>query len=479
MRLHARPQETAHGRGARQPRARVRRRSHLRRLPPARRGLPGRRPVHGGDGGLQEGREDAPRRPGQQGAAGARLRRPGEGQEGARGADAGADRLPELRRRQPAGRHAPVPRWRPRRRRGGAAPGRRGGAARPRGAGRAREARRHASAPATAASRTRRCRRRAAGADPPGPAARRARPPPPSRCRPRALPASSPFRRRRRCRAPATPTPRQLAEKYGTQTWGLNSPGPAKPRKGATRTTVFATVGLAVVLVLSLVAWQLFARAHKQQVEAIAALLKETQELVARDSFGAYRVAAEKCQAILREDAGSLAGHAFLSYVDALRFIEHAEGDAVKGEAIVHLEAGREARQPLPPDRRRGLPEGGHRRPAGRPGRAEGRAGGSGAADRAALRRHGDAAHGLGRPRGRAGLAGRAPRSSTPTTCGSPSSWPSSTGAAARGTSSRRRTPTSWRCGSRRTTSPRCWGGPCCCWSAASTTRRRSTSSWC
>jgi tetratricopeptide (TPR) repeat protein len=133
----------------------------------------------------------------------------------------------------------------------------------------------------------------------------------------------------------------QLAEKYGTATWGLNAPGPVRPRQGASRTTVLATVGLAVVLVLSLVAWQLFSRAHKQQVETIAGLLKETQELVGRDSFGAYRAAAEKCQAILKEDPGSLAGHAFLSYVDAIRFIDHAEGDAVKGEAIVHLEAGR------------------------------------------------------------------------------------------------------------------------------------------
>jgi tetratricopeptide (TPR) repeat protein len=104
---------------------------------------------------------------------------------------------------------------------------------------------------------------------------------------------------------------------------------------------VLATIGLAVVLVVSLVAWQLFARAHKQQVEAIAGLLKETQELVGRDSIGAYRGAAEKCQAILKEDPGSLAGHAFLAYVDALRFLEHAEGDGVRGEAIIQLEAGR------------------------------------------------------------------------------------------------------------------------------------------
>ncbi len=134
---------------------------------------------------------------------------------------------------------------------------------------------------------------------------------------------------------------RQLAEKYGTQTWGLNSPGPARPRKGASRTTVLATAVLAVVLVVSLVAWQLFARAHRQQVEAIAGLLKETQELVGRDSFGAYRTAAGKSHAILQLDPGSLAGHAFLAYVDALRFMEHAEGDAVRGEAIQNLDGGR------------------------------------------------------------------------------------------------------------------------------------------
>jgi tetratricopeptide (TPR) repeat protein len=104
---------------------------------------------------------------------------------------------------------------------------------------------------------------------------------------------------------------------------------------------VLATAGLAVVLVATLVAWQLFARAHKQQVEAIAGLLKETQELVGRDSFNAYRTAAERARAILKEDPGSLAGHAFLAYVDALRFMEHAEGDAVRGEAIANLEAGR------------------------------------------------------------------------------------------------------------------------------------------
>ncbi len=133
----------------------------------------------------------------------------------------------------------------------------------------------------------------------------------------------------------------QLAEKYGTQTWGLNNAGQSTKGQKRSRAPVLATVGLAVVLLASLVAWQLFSRAHKQQVELIAGLLKETQELVGRDSFGAYRGAAEKCRAILKEDPGSLAGHAFLAYVDALRFLEHAEGDAVRGEAIINLDAGR------------------------------------------------------------------------------------------------------------------------------------------
>jgi tetratricopeptide (TPR) repeat protein len=138
---------------------------------------------------------------------------------------------------------------------------------------------------------------------------------------------------------------RQLAAKYGTQAFDLDAQGRRKPRPG-TRATILTSVGLFLVLALALGGWAAFSRARKAQAEAIDRLLKETQELVARDSYGAYRAAADKARAILAEDDGSLAGHAFLAYVDAVLVAEHAAGDQVKGEALRQVEAARKLGQP-------------------------------------------------------------------------------------------------------------------------------------
>jgi len=137
----------------------------------------------------------------------------------------------------------------------------------------------------------------------------------------------------------------QLAEKYGTSTFELEMQGKRRPKKGA-RATILTTVGLFVVLALALGGWAVFSKARKAQLETIDKLLKETQELIARDSFAGYRGAAEKAAAILKEDGDLLAGHAFLAYVDAIRCTEHAEGDAVKAEAMRHVEAARRLGQP-------------------------------------------------------------------------------------------------------------------------------------
>ncbi len=137
----------------------------------------------------------------------------------------------------------------------------------------------------------------------------------------------------------------QLAEKYGTATFELDVQGKRKPKQGA-RATIVTSVALFVVLAAALGGWAWFSKARKAQVEAIDKLLKETQELIARDSYGGYRSAAEKALAILAKDGDSLAGHAFLAYVDAIRVAEHAEGDAVKGEALRHVDAARRLGQP-------------------------------------------------------------------------------------------------------------------------------------
>jgi tetratricopeptide (TPR) repeat protein len=96
-----------------------------------------------------------------------------------------------------------------------------------------------------------------------------------------------------------------------------------------------------VALLLALGGWWVVSSQRKERAEAIDRLIKETQELISRDSAGSYRAAAEKAKEILKIDEGSLAGHAYLAYVDALRVAEHAEGDQVKAEALVQVDAAR------------------------------------------------------------------------------------------------------------------------------------------
>jgi tetratricopeptide (TPR) repeat protein len=131
-----------------------------------------------------------------------------------------------------------------------------------------------------------------------------------------------------------------LADKYGTQTFEIAPDGTRRPRRN-TRAMLLSSVALFVVLAGALAGWAVFSRAQRARMETIDRLLKEVQELVSRDSFGAYREAADRCRQILEEDGGSLPGHAFLAYVDVLRATEHGEGEAVLREAAAQADAAR------------------------------------------------------------------------------------------------------------------------------------------
>jgi tetratricopeptide (TPR) repeat protein len=137
----------------------------------------------------------------------------------------------------------------------------------------------------------------------------------------------------------------QLAEKYATREFTLSTPakGGKRPRKGGHK--LLLTLALAGVLAAALGGWLLFNRARKATIEGIDRLLKETVPLVEKDAYAAYVEAAAKCKAILDLDGDSIAGHAFLAYVDAIRAGEHADGDAVKAEAVRHVEEARKLGQ--------------------------------------------------------------------------------------------------------------------------------------
>ena len=150
--------------------------------------------------------------------------------------------------------------------------------------------------------------------------------------------------------APApTPVPRgrnvayaeQLADKYATREFTLSAPagkGGKRPGKGH---KLLYTLAFAAVLVAALGGWLIFNKSRKATIEGIDRLLKETVPLVERDTYPTYVAAAGKCKEILDLDDSAIAGNAFLAYVDAIRAGEHADGDAVKAEAVRHVEEAR------------------------------------------------------------------------------------------------------------------------------------------
>ncbi|HSD20822.1 MAG TPA: tetratricopeptide repeat protein [Anaeromyxobacter sp.] len=135
----------------------------------------------------------------------------------------------------------------------------------------------------------------------------------------------------------------ELADKYATQEFQLRPGTP--PKKKVKRGTLATTVGLFVVLAVALGGWAVYSAARKERIEAIDRLLKETLPLLEKDAHAGYVEAANKLQQILDRDDASIAGHAFLAYVDALRAGEHGEGDAVRAEAVKHVEAARQLGQ--------------------------------------------------------------------------------------------------------------------------------------
>ncbi len=132
-----------------------------------------------------------------------------------------------------------------------------------------------------------------------------------------------------------------LAEKYATREFTITQTVGGKRVRPSKKGTIATTVALFVVLAAALGGWALFNKARKAQIESIDRLLKEVLPLVDKDVPAAYGEAAAKCKQILDLDEASIAGHAFLAYVDAIRFGEQGEGEAIKAEAVKHVEEAR------------------------------------------------------------------------------------------------------------------------------------------
>jgi tetratricopeptide (TPR) repeat protein len=134
---------------------------------------------------------------------------------------------------------------------------------------------------------------------------------------------------------------KELAEKYATQEFALGKTGEWQKARRKGRGTLVTTVALFAVLAGALGGWVVFNKTRKARIERIDRLLKETVQLVEKDQFAAYQQAAGKAKEILDADGRSIAGHAFLAYVDAVLWSDHGEPDALRDEALAHVQEGR------------------------------------------------------------------------------------------------------------------------------------------
>ena len=137
----------------------------------------------------------------------------------------------------------------------------------------------------------------------------------------------------------------ELAAKYATREFTLSTPAGGKRARPSKKGTIATTVGLFAVLVAALGGFWLFNKSRAETVREIDRLLKEALPLVEKDTPAAYADAAARFRKILERDDGSIAGHAYLAYVDAILAGEHGGGEEAKAEAVRHVEAARKLAQ--------------------------------------------------------------------------------------------------------------------------------------
>ena len=141
--------------------------------------------------------------------------------------------------------------------------------------------------------------------------------------------------------APSSPIPvdaaayaEQLASRYGTQEHPLGH----EPRRRS-RGRLVATASLGLALAIALLGWGVASSVRRSRAVEIDRLLRQAREQIEKDSYASYQEAGALCQRILARDPDALGGHAYLAYVDAIRWGELGDGEPVRADLEKQLEA--------------------------------------------------------------------------------------------------------------------------------------------
>ncbi|RMG16559.1 MAG: hypothetical protein D6729_10585 [Deltaproteobacteria bacterium] len=131
---------------------------------------------------------------------------------------------------------------------------------------------------------------------------------------------------------PAGPPPLAEDDDFETGTGPIRVQG---TKRGGMRSTLL----LVLVGLLGLGGFGVWYTNEAATKREIARLLKEAQKELSHDSYAAYKQASETCEKILELDPDQFAAHAYLAYIDVLRWGEHGEGDVMLQSAERHLAA--------------------------------------------------------------------------------------------------------------------------------------------
>lgn len=132
----------------------------------------------------------------------------------------------------------------------------------------------------------------------------------------------------------------ELASRYSTQEYTLSGTGSRVLRQPKRhRAALVTTLSLAGALLVALSVWGIASSIKKSRAVEIDKLLRTSREYLERDSYASYKEAAKLCERIIEIDPDVFGGHAYLAYINAIRWGEHGESEALRDEAKKHLEA--------------------------------------------------------------------------------------------------------------------------------------------
>ncbi|MDF1566055.1 MAG: tetratricopeptide repeat protein, partial [Deltaproteobacteria bacterium] len=109
------------------------------------------------------------------------------------------------------------------------------------------------------------------------------------------------------------------------------------PPKKSGKAGLIGTIAVMVLGAVGLAGYGFWYTRSAENAREMSKLLKTAQEQLSQDSYGAYRTASGTLEQILDVDPEQFAAHAYLAYINILRWGVHGEGETYKQQGEEHI----------------------------------------------------------------------------------------------------------------------------------------------